>query len=80
MTEINANAFNPYPKIDGLKTSNCFKFSRQMIRSMQSLKILEIYFNASGIVAEVEDLSATSSEERYYRMTLQPIDKPSKPT
>lgn len=78
MTNIKELPFQ-IPQIDGLKTSNCFLFARQMIRFMPGLKILEIYYNASGIVAEVEDLGANSSDERYYRMTLQPIDKPSKP-
>ena len=54
--------------------SHCFDHASEMVRKTQDLKIREMFFTASGIVVEYEDMAALEGESRNYRMTIQPID------
>ena len=56
------------------KISHCFDYSAAMVRAVEGLKIREMFFTASGIVVEFEDVNAGDGEERMYRMTIKPMD------
>lgn len=67
-------SINEIPAMPSMR-SHCFEHAAAMIRGVDRIKIRSIYYNAFGIVAEVEDLQAGADEEKFYRMTLQPMEK-----